>query len=81
MGEIAEMMLDGSLRQECSCGNEPKILNVINSVLGLVVAGCSKCKTSGPARMTAIQAIAEWNKGRRVLVNCEQALNLTDNKI
>ncbi len=60
---------------QCDCGNEPTILNVRNSVLGLVVAGCSSCKTSGPARMTAIKAIAEWNKGRRVLINGEQVSN------
>lgn len=60
---------------QCDCGNEPTILNVRNSVLGLVVAGCSSCKTSGPARMTAMKAIAEWNKGRRVLINGEQVSN------
>ena len=64
--------------QQCDCGNRPAILNVKNSVLGLVVAGCSSCKTSGPARMTALKAIAEWNKGRRVLINGEQ---VSDSKV
>ena len=60
---------------QCDCGNKPTVLNVRGSVLGLVVAGCKNCKTSGPARMTAIKAIAEWNKGRRVLINGEQVSN------
>ena len=61
--------------QQCDCGDEPTILNVRNSVLGLVVAGCNNCRTSGPARMTAMQAIAEWNNGRRILINGEQVSN------
>jgi len=59
------------MNQKCDCGNEPTILDIKNSFLGLVVAGCRKCKTTGPARMTAIRAMEEWNKGRRVLVNGE----------
>jgi len=69
------------MKNPCGCGQEPTILNVRNSVLGLVVAGCRSCKTTGPARMTAMQAIVEWNKGRRVLINGEQVLNLADNEI
>lgn len=69
------------MNQKCGRGQEPTILNVRNSALGLVVAGCRSCKTTGPARMTAMKAMAEWNKGSRVLVNGEQVLNLTDNEI
>ena len=68
-------MLNNYEFMQCDCSNEPTILNVKNSVLRLVVAGCKKCKTSGPARMTATKAMTEWNKGRRVLINGEQVSN------
>lgn len=50
----------------CACGRTPHLSMLPNSRFRLRALIC-ECGEAGPCRMDNDGAIAEWNKGRRVL--------------